>query len=100
MCGNGYVLAKVVEDLVTLGIDAPDRVDLAGMDSSGPFDILPITAVAAILPSRRLGVEAANLLHRRIGAEDQDTEVEHCIVPITIRTRDGAPGHLRVVAGR
>ncbi|WP_152362195.1 substrate-binding domain-containing protein [Microlunatus speluncae] len=98
MCGNGYVLARVVEDLVTLGIDAPDRVDLAGMDSSGPFDILPITAVAAILPSRQIGVDAANLLHRRIDEAKPDAEVEHCIIPVTIRTRDGAPGHLRVVA--
>ncbi|MFC7623429.1 GntR family transcriptional regulator [Microlunatus sp. GCM10028923] len=98
MCGNGYVLARVVEDLVALGIDAPDRVDLAGMDSSGPFDILPITAVAAVLPSRRIGVEAAELLHRRIGDGEPGAEVEHCIVPVTIRTRDGAPGHLRVVA--
>lgn len=99
LCANGYALARVVEDLVELGIDAPGRVDLAGMDQAGPFDILPLTAVAAVLPSREMGVEAARLLHERISSGEPAGSVRHVVLPIGIRTRDSAPGHLRVVLG-
>jgi GntR family transcriptional regulator, arabinose operon transcriptional repressor len=97
LCANGYVLAQVAEDLVSLGIDIPGRVDLAGMDQAGPFDILPLTAVAASLPSRRMGEEAANLLHARIAEPDPYRDVQHLVLPISIRTRDSAPGHLRLI---
>lgn len=97
LCANGYVLAQVAEDLVPLGIDIPGRVDLAGMDQAGPFDILPLTAVAATLPSRRMGEEAATLLHARIADADPYRDVQHLVLPISIRTRESAPGHLRLV---
>jgi GntR family transcriptional regulator, arabinose operon transcriptional repressor len=97
LCANGYVLAQVAEDLVSLGIDIPGRVDLAGMDQAGPFDILPLTAVAASLPSRRMGEEAATLLHARIAEPDPYRDVQHLVLPVSIRTRDSAPGHLRLV---
>jgi GntR family transcriptional regulator of arabinose operon len=99
LCANGYALAKVVADLVELGIDAPGRVELAGMDQAGPFDILPLTAVAAVLPSREMGVEAARLLHARISGAEPSGDVRHLVLPIGIRTRDSAPAHLRVVLG-
>lgn len=100
LCANGYALARVVADLVELGIDAPGQVELAGMDQAGPFDILPLTAVAAVLPSREMGVEAARLLHERITSESPPGDVRHLVLPIGIRTRDSAPAHLRVVLGR
>lgn len=99
LCANGYALARVVEDLVALGIDAPGRVDLAGMDQAGPFDILQLTAVAAVLPSREMGVEAARLLHDRITSGEPYRDVRHLVLPVGIRTRDSAPAHLRVVLG-
>lgn len=100
LCANGYVLAQVAEDLVTLGIDTPGRVDLAGMDHAGPFSILPLTVVAAELPSRQMGEEAARLLHRRVGESDPYHDVRHIVLPIGIRTRDSAPGHLKLVPGQ
>ncbi|GAB3426245.1 GntR family transcriptional regulator [Flindersiella endophytica] len=99
LCANGYALARVVADLVELGIDAPGRVELAGMDQAGPFDILPLTAVAAVLPSREMGVEAARLLHSRISGAEPSGDVRHLVLPIALRTRDSAPAHLRVVLG-
>lgn len=100
LCGNGYVLASVVNDLVELGVDVPGRVDLAGLDAAGPFDILPLTAVTAVLPSAKMGVAAAQLLHQRIDSETgHHHDVEHTVLPITIRRRDTAPGHLRMVLG-
>ena len=98
LCANGYALARAVEDLVRLGMEVPGRVDLAGMDDAGPFDILPLTAVAATLPSREMGQRAVELLHERISSGRPYDDVQNVVLPITIRTRDSAPGHLRVVA--
>jgi L-alanine-DL-glutamate epimerase-like enolase superfamily enzyme len=53
LCANGYVLAIAAQELVALGVDIPGRVDLAGMDDAGPFDVLPLTAAAVVLPSRK-----------------------------------------------
>ncbi|HEX3815130.1 MAG TPA: GntR family transcriptional regulator [Mycobacteriales bacterium] len=97
LCSNGYVLARVAEDLVAMGMSVPGTVDLAGMDDAGPFDILPLTAVAGVLPSRQMGYDAMQLLHTRIVSPEPYQDVQHKILPIEVRTRAGAPGHLRVV---
>lgn len=97
LCSNGYVLAQVAEDLVAVGMSVPGVVDLAGMDDAGPFDILPLTAVAGVLPSRRMGHEAMLRLHARINSPEPYADAQHFILPIDIRTRAAAPGHLSVV---
>ncbi|NYH92432.1 hypothetical protein F4554_005070 [Actinopolymorpha rutila] len=38
---------------MALGAEVPGDIDLAGMDDAGPFGILHLTAVAAILPRPR-----------------------------------------------
>ncbi len=98
LCGNGFALAQAVGDLVALGREVPGDVDLAGMDDAGPFDILPLTAVAATLPSREIGERAARLLHERMASADPYHDLRHEVVPIQLRTRNAAPGYLRVVA--
>jgi DNA-binding LacI/PurR family transcriptional regulator len=97
LCSNGYVLAQVAADLVAMGMSVPGPADLAGMDDAGPFDILPLTAVAGVLPSQQMGYEATQLLHTRIASAEPYQDVRHKILPIEIRTRASAPGHLRVV---
>ncbi|MBM7787368.1 GntR family transcriptional regulator [Tenggerimyces flavus] len=98
LCGNGYALAQAIEDLVALGLHVPGDIDVAGMDDAGPFDILPLTAVAARLPSRELGEQAGELLRRRMTSGEPYRDVQHVVLPIQVRTRDGAPGYLQVVA--
>lgn len=98
LCSNGYVLAQVAEDLVAMGMSIPGPLDLAGMDDAGPFDILPLTAVAGVLPSWRMGHDAMHRLHLRMTSGDPYGDVEHLILPIQIQTRASAPGHLSVVA--
>jgi GntR family transcriptional regulator of arabinose operon len=98
LCGNGYALAQAIEDLVALGLHVPGDIDVAGMDDAGPFDILPLTAVAARLPSREIGVQAGKLLCGRMTSGEPYRDVQHVVLPIQVRTRDGAPGYLQVVA--
>ena len=96
LCANGYVLATVAEDLVGLGLSIPGDVDLAGMDDAGPFDVLPLTAAAVTLPSREMGLRAMELLHGRVtGARTGGPE--QVVLPISVRTREAAPGHLKLV---
>ncbi|MGH3489198.1 MAG: substrate-binding domain-containing protein [Actinopolymorphaceae bacterium] len=97
LCGNGYALAQAVEDLIALGRDVPGDIDLAGMDDAGPLDIFPLTAVAAALPSREIGERAARLLHERMTSGEPFRDLQHEVLPIRLRTRQSAPGYLRVV---
>lgn len=99
LCGNGFALAQAAEELVELGHEVPGAVDLAGMDDVGPFDVFPLTVVAATVPAYDIGREAARLLHRRIESGDPYSDVQQITLPISIRTRESAPGHLRVVVG-
>jgi len=95
LCANGYVLADAAQDLIALGYEIPGEVDLAGMDDAGPFDVLPLTAAAVVLPSREMGDRAMRLLHDRITGTGGGPE--QVVLPITVRTRQSAPAHLRVV---
>lgn len=97
LCANGYVLADAAQDLIALGYEIPGDVDLAGMDDAGPFDVLPLTAAAVVLPSREMGDRAMRLLQDRITGS---TGPEQIVLPISVRTRQSAPAHLRVVGVR
>lgn len=99
LCANGFTLAHAIADLATLGVDVPGQVDVAGMDDAGPFDILPLTAVAANLPATQIGREAAALVHERV-SNGESAGVQHLVLPITVRTRDSSAGHLAVKPGR
>ncbi|MFC0106739.1 LacI family DNA-binding transcriptional regulator [Kibdelosporangium aridum] len=95
LCSNGYALATAAHDLAALGLDIPGDVDLAGMDDAGPFDVLPLTVAAVELPSRELGRRAMRLLHSRVTEGPADPEM--IVLPVTVKNRKSAPGHLRVV---
>jgi len=98
LCANGYALATAAQDLVALGLSIPGDVDLAGMDDAGPFDLLPLTVAAVVLPSREMGQRAMRLLHDRVLAGDRPpANPEMIVLPIAVRTRKSAPGHLQVV---
>lgn len=95
LCANGYVLALVAQDLITLGVDVPDEIELAGLDDAGPYSLLSLAVVAAMLPSEELGRQATRLLARRMASEDPYRDLEHLVLPVRIRTRDSAVGYLR-----
>ncbi len=97
VCANGFTLATAAEDLLALGREVPGDLDLAGMDDAGPFDILPLTAASVAQPSRELGSAAMRLLHRRVSAAEPRPEPELLVLPVRVRTRHAAPGHLRLV---
>jgi GntR family transcriptional regulator of arabinose operon len=97
MCLNGYVLATAAHDLAALGLDVPGDVDLAGMDDAGPFDVLPLTAAAVLLPSREMGRRAMRLLHSRVTADSPEWSPELVVLPVSLHTRQSGGGHLKVV---
>jgi LacI family transcriptional regulator len=97
LCANGYVLATVAQDLVALGLGIPGDVDLAGMDDAGPFDVLPLTVAAVVLPSREMGRRAMYLLHDRVTGDRGVAGPERIVLPISVTTRRSAPAHLQVI---
>jgi GntR family transcriptional regulator, arabinose operon transcriptional repressor len=99
LCANGYVLAAAAINLMDLGIEFPEQIELAGMDDAGPFEPLPITTVAAVLPSRELGREAMRLLAERIATGERQDDGRRIVLPISLSTRESAVGYLRAVSG-
>jgi GntR family transcriptional regulator of arabinose operon len=97
LCASGFVLAAAAHNLVQLGVEVPDQLELAGMDNAGPFGPLPLTTVAAVLPSRELGREAMRILAERISAVEPGPP-RHTVLPITLSSRDSAAGYLRTVS--
>jgi|SRR5882757_207348 len=97
LCAHGYLVATAINDLIGLGVDIPEQVDLAGMDNAGPYDLLPLTSAAAVLPSEEMGSKAMQLLAKRIEEKNPHHAREHIVLPVRITTRESAPGHLRVV---
>ena len=98
LCAHGYVLAAAAADLLAAGVQVPDDVDLAGLDDAGPFDLLPLAAVAAVLPSEEMGRRAMRLLAERIAGDDPYRDPQHIMLPVGLRTRDSAAAHLRAVS--
>lgn len=98
LCANGYVLAAAAHDLVSLGVDVPDGIDIAGMDTAGPYDLLPLTVVSASLPAQELGREATLLLHKRIQSADPYRSSEHVVLPVRLNSRQSSAVHLRPAA--
>lgn len=97
LCANGYVLAAAANDLLDLGMAIPDDVDLAGMDDAGPFDLLPLTCVAAVLPVTDIGTTAARLLIDQIEGGGELSVPRHQVLPVGIRVRESAKAHLRPI---
>jgi GntR family transcriptional regulator, arabinose operon transcriptional repressor len=97
LCANGFVLSAAAQNLMQLGVEIPDQIELAGMDNAGPVEPLPLTTVAAVLPSREMGREAMRLLAERI-ASGSSHSPRHTVLPITLRTRESAAGYLRAVS--
>ncbi|GAB3409996.1 hypothetical protein GCM10027569_24960 [Flindersiella endophytica] len=97
LCANGFVLAAAAKNLLELGIEIPDQMELAGMDNAGPLDPLPITTVAAALPSRQLGREAMRIVGERMRQGADAMPLQHIVLPITVTTRAAAAGYLRAV---
>jgi DNA-binding LacI/PurR family transcriptional regulator len=94
LCANGYILAGAATDLLHLGGELPGQVDLASMDDAGPYDIVPLTVLAAALPSFEIGQRAAELVISRIGTDDPYREVRRVVLGVRIRRRSGAGARL------
>jgi GntR family transcriptional regulator, arabinose operon transcriptional repressor len=73
-----------------------ERVKLAGMDDAGPFDLLPLTIAAAMLPAEQMGRQAMHQLAKRLEDPTRPHTPQHIILPAEIRSREHAPGYLRL----
>jgi DNA-binding LacI/PurR family transcriptional regulator len=87
-CANGYVLALVATDLISLGVDLSAEVELAGMDDAGPYDLLSLASLTAVLPSHRMGSEAMRLLLDRMEGERPDRAARHVVLPVEFSVKD------------
>lgn len=85
LCSNGYVLAAVTADLIALGRHVPQDIELAGMDSIGPYELFPLAALAAVVPSEEMGRQAVRLVAERAAGPGAGEESRHVVLPITVR---------------
>ncbi len=99
LCSNGYTMALLANDLVGLGVNLTD-VDLAGMDDVGPYDLLPLATVAAILPSFEMGSEAAKLVLERAKGGGSYRPAHHHVLPVKVFKKESAQVHLHAAAAK
>ena len=100
LCANGYVMALLASDLIHLGVSISKEAVLAGMDDVGPYDLLPLATVAAILPSREMGIHAMRLLLDRMRNREETIAARHVVLPVEISMKDSKPVHLHAVAAK
>jgi DNA-binding LacI/PurR family transcriptional regulator len=84
VCGNAITLAVVVSDLLAIESRFPGSVELASMDETGPYGILPLAAASAGLPAREMGRAAVRMLQERI--EGSTDPARHVVLPATVHT--------------
>lgn len=95
LCANAYVVAAVAGDLLSL--TGQPRVELASLDDAGPYDILPLTSVAAALPSRVMGERAAELLLKRVDTGDAYADPQRIVLAAEIRTAARPVAQLQIL---
>lgn len=91
---NGNVLSRLATDLLNLGVDFLNEVDLGSMDDSVPHDILSLAAVTAVLPSYEMGNAAVRLLLKRVSKPRDPKDHEHVVLPAKVVVRKHSPVHL------
>lgn len=95
ICGNAPTLALAVSDLLAMEAGFPGSLELATMDQFLPYEVSPLAVVSARLPTRRMGQEAARLLHERLdGADDP---LRHVVLPAPVQVADRGQNTLGVI---
>ncbi|HEY9307187.1 MAG TPA: GntR family transcriptional regulator [Microbacterium sp.] len=94
LCSNAYVAAQAAADLAELGIGVPDDVDLASMDSMGPYDVLPLARFSARVDAAAIGVHAVTAALTR--ARAPKSIPAQIVVPAVIESHDHADAYLAV----
>lgn len=89
LCANGGVLSTAVHDLLRVAPEVADRLVLAGMDDQAPYSsLVPVTKVAAVLPSKEIGEQAMRLLADRLNSPGAAIPPRHVVLPVRIRSND------------
>jgi len=94
--GNAPTVALVVDDLLALRTGFPGSLEIASMDLSLTFDSAsPLSIVAAGLPTRVMGREAARLVADRLGGDTSPPR--HVVLPAEVRVADRGRNTLGVI---
>lgn len=86
VCANAYVAAVAAGDLAQIGAHAPEHVELASMDSAGPFAGSSLTGLSVLIDGSALGAAAVDLLTERIA--DPTLPVRHVVIPAEVQTHE------------
>lgn len=94
--GNAPTVALAVGDLLALDTGFTGSLEMASMDESLTFDqVSPLAVVAARLPTRAMGREAAQLVHARLDGDDAPPR--HVVLPAQVHLADRGRNTLGVI---
>jgi GntR family transcriptional regulator of arabinose operon len=93
--GNAPTLALAVSDLLAMDTGFPGSLELATMDQFLPHEVSPLAVVEARLPTRQMGLQAAQLLHERL--DGADGPFRHVVLPAPVKVADRGRNTLGVI---
>jgi len=85
---NGYVATMVATDLAAIGVHVGEEVEIAGMDHVGPYTPMPIMSTNAVLPSREMGISAAEILIERLREPQEQRQFRYVVLPVEISANE------------
>lgn len=97
IAANGYTLVQLGTDLLDLGVNLTEDVEIASMDSAGLYEMLGMAVATVDLPSYEMGAAAVRLLLDRLH-NNPTAPLRHIILPVQISTRGSENFRLRMVA--
>lgn len=94
MCCNDVKARHLIQAVYTLGIQIPDELAVLGVDNDeGECEVAPVPVSSIVLPSERVGYEAASLLHRLLqGERVPPTSVR--FPPLRVEVRQSTDGRV------
>lgn len=94
LAANSACMILVVTDLLALGVDLSDDLDLASMDNASTDPLLALAAATVELPSYEMGIEAMRLLIDRTES-NVPLPARHVSLPIRLSTASSVTINLR-----
>jgi len=86
-CGNDLIAMGVIQYFDEIGIDVPGDVSVVGFDDIEFSKVVSPPLTTIHLPTAQMGIEAVNLLTRRLQAEDAPDSRSRVVLDVELKVR-------------
>ena len=87
VCGNDLIAMGVIQFFDELGVDVPGDVSVVGFDDIAFSQVVSPSLTTIHLPTAQMGIEAVNLLTRRLQAENTPDSRSRVVLDVELKVR-------------